>query len=80
MMKYEVDFSENIKQLTKAMQDISKDIHAIREHLVPIPIKEEEVIQEPIQGFTYGEVCKMKEEFDECRDMLKRTEEFRNDR
>lgn len=78
MTRYEVEFCENVAKLTKAMQDISKDIHAIREHLVPSKEKTEDNSQQS-QSLTYGEICKMKEDFDECRDMLKRTEEFRND-
>lgn len=78
MTRYEVEFYENIATLTKAMQDISKDIHAIREHLVPSKEKTEDNSQQFV-SYTYGEICKMKEDFEKCMEYVKRCEEFRND-
>ena len=79
MTRYEEQFYMEFTQLVKAMKDIARDIHEIKNHLVPAQIQTE-IPTQPSPSFTYGEICKMKEDFEEIKQWTDRGDKERNDK
>lgn len=79
MTMYEERFYMEFSQLVKVMKGIAADIQEIKQHMIPLAIKDTKTTN----SYTYGEILKMKEEFEKTQDWLQesmRTKEERNDK
>lgn len=83
MTRHEEQFYHEFSQLVKTMKEISQDIREIKKQIVPQPM-DLPVIKGEIKSsiFTYGEICKMKEEFEKALEFTntQRIGEERNDK
>lgn len=83
MTRYEEQFYREFSQLVSTMKEISKDIREIKNQVVPQPIHQPVMVGEIKSGsFTYGEICKMKEDFEKALEFThtQRFGEERNDK
>lgn len=84
MTRYEEQFYNEFSQLVKTMKEIASDIKEIKDYYVPKIRREEVITSENLNSpcYTYGEICKMKEEYEKARDTFntQRTGEERNDK
>lgn len=84
MSNYEERFYIEFSQLVKTMKEISSDLKEIKNQLSPctIPSKTESSNLNT-SSYTYGEICKMKEDFEKTQEWLQqcsRHTEERNDK
>lgn len=84
MTRYEEQFYREFSQLVSSIKEISNNIKDIRDYYVP-KIKREEIIEvckNTPNTFTYGDICKMKEDFEKALEFTntQRIGEERNDK
>lgn len=91
MTRYEEQFYYDFKQLVNTMKEISKDLKEVSKELKEIKVEmtphsqvnvKESEVEFNSSVYTYGEICKMKEEYEKARDTFntQRTGEERNDK
>ena len=91
MTRYEEQFYWDFKQFVSIMKEISKDLKEVSKELKEIKVEmtphsqvnaEENKAEFNSSTYTYGEVCKMKEEFEKAREFAntQRIGEERNDK
>ena len=83
MTRYEEQFFHEFSQLVKTMKEISNNIKDIRDYYVP----KTRICDNPKDTitpstYTYGEICKMKEDFEKALEFTntQRFGEERNDK
>lgn len=78
MTIYEERFYMEFSKLVNVMSDMAQDLKEIKQHLIPLSIKDT-----TNASYTYGEICRMKDEFEKTQSWLQecsRHFEERNDK